>query len=53
MTARERHVDRIKDTELEVKRANPNGVHIKDLRKKLARLKRELYEYDRLFGKDK
>ena len=51
MTARERRIEMIRRTKMEMKTANPNGIHIKDRRKKLTRLKRELYEYDRLFGK--
>lgn len=46
MNAREKHVEAIRQTKLEIRNANPKGVHIKDLRRKLVRLKRELLEYD-------
>ncbi len=42
----ERHVAEIKRVKEEIKKANPNGIHVKDLKRYLKRLQNELKEYE-------
>lgn len=45
MTSIERHKLEIEKTKEEIKKANPKGIHIRDLRRKLKRLLKEEKEF--------